>query len=288
MKSSNTIITAIVCSVLAAFITVKVTTPKGVAESKHETAYERVLRTKTIRCGYAQSAPQLMKDGNTGKITGVDRDLWDEIGRQLDLKIEWTEEAGWGNFIEGLRSNRYDVFCSHVWPDYARVQYLTMSIPFLYSYAHTYVRADDHRFDGNLEAINNPGVTIPALEGDVTMMLAQTGFPKAKILPMPQLSNVSDMFMSLTSKKADAVFLEPAMFQVFDKNNKGVLREVANVPPAFILPSYFGFNSGDYQLRDMVNIALRSLIDNGKVEKIAHSYSPDYIIAKKNFNGEQK
>ena len=39
------------------------------------------------------------------------------IGKTLDLKIEWTEEVGWGNIGEGLKAGRYDMACVSMWPD---------------------------------------------------------------------------------------------------------------------------------------------------------------------------
>lgn len=90
--------------------------PAFAAETK-ESAYDRVIRTGTIRCGYAISPPVMVQDPNTKKLSGLDYDLWQEIGKDLGLKIEFVEEAGWGNFIEGLRSNRYDAFCTELWPD---------------------------------------------------------------------------------------------------------------------------------------------------------------------------
>lgn len=284
MKPFQTIIIAAVVSVFAAYTTVKMVRPQNIhSEAKKESAYERVIRTGTLRCGYGISPPSMMKDVNTGKLTGVDHDIVEAVGQKLGLKIEWTEEAGWGNFIEGLRAGRYDAFCSEQWPDEARSRYQTLSMPVLYSFLYAYVRTDDHRLDGKLDLVNSPSFKIPAIDGDIGMTMAKTGFPKASILTLPQTATVADILLSVKTAKADVVFLEPGMLREFEKENKGVLRKIENVPPSFVFASYFGFNSGEVQLRDMVNVALRSLIDGGQIEKIAHSYSPDYIIAKKNY-----
>lgn len=92
------------------------------AYAHKENAYERVMRTGELRCGYAMSPPNLEVDPNSGELTGLERDIWDEIGKELDLKILWTEEVGWGNYIEGLRTGRYDAFCNQAWPTPARLK----------------------------------------------------------------------------------------------------------------------------------------------------------------------
>jgi ABC-type amino acid transport substrate-binding protein len=253
------------------------------AGEEKESAYDRVIRTGTIKCGYGISPPVLVKDPNSGVVSGLDYDIWQEIGKELGLKIEFAEEAGWGNFIEGLKTGRYDAFCSELWPDPGRVKFLSLTQPVLYSFLNTYVRTDDHRFDGDLEKINTPEIIIPAIEGDVSVAMAQSRFPSAKILALPQANTVSDMFMAVLSKKADVIFVDQAMFLSLDENNKGALRKLEGVPASFVFASYFGVNSGEIQLRDMINVAIRTMIDDGRMERLARKYSQDYIIPAKNY-----
>lgn len=258
--------------------------PAFASEDKgKESAYDRVLRTGTIRCGYAISPPALIKDPNTGKLSGLDYDIWTEIGKELGLTIEWTEEAGWGNFIEGLKTGRYDAFCSGLWPDPARAKFLSLTDPVMFSFLEAYTRAGDTRFDGNLEKINKSTVKIPAIEGDVSVSLVQKSFPNANISYLPQTATLSDMFLSVLSKKSDVIFIEPAMLAGLNKTNKGALQKVKNVPPAFTFASYYGVLAGEYQVRDMLNLGLRSLRNDGRLEKLARTYSSSYTIPKKDF-----
>ena len=61
------------------------------SEAKKETTYERVMRTRTIRCGYFVWPPFLTKDLNTGALSGLNYDVAEEMGKLLDLKIEWSQ-----------------------------------------------------------------------------------------------------------------------------------------------------------------------------------------------------
>ncbi|MDD5586961.1 MAG: transporter substrate-binding domain-containing protein [Alphaproteobacteria bacterium] len=248
-----------------------------------ETAYERVLRTGTVRCGYAISPPRMIKDPNTKQISGLDYDTWQSVGSQLGLKIEWTEEAGWGNFIEGLRTGRYDAFCSAMFPDAARSKFLSLTQPIMYSIEKAYVRADDHRFDGDLEKINGPEISLPVIDGDVSAFAFKERFPKARMLSLPQTATVSDMFMAVTSGKADVILLDSPMFDALNANNPGKLRVLENVPPALIFANVYGFAPEELKLRDIVNVALRTLIDNGALEKLTKKYPGEYLFARKNY-----
>lgn len=256
--------------------------PFGSFAADKETAYDRVVRTGTLRCGYGVSPPVLAVDPNTGAVSGLDYDLWQEIGKELDLKIEFAEEAGWGNFIEGLRTGRYDAFCSQLWADAGRIKYASLTIPVLYSFLKVYVRADDHRFDGNLEAINVPEAIIPAIEGDVSVKMASERFPRATVHTLPQTATVSDMLLAVKTRKADVVFLDPSMLRGFEQENPGVLRALEGVPAPYVFASFYAVRSGEIQLRDMIDVALRKIIDDGRMERLARRYSADFVAPRKN------
>lgn len=249
-------------------------------------AYDRVMASGTIKCGYGISPPVIVKDPNSGTVSGLDYDIWQEIGKELGVKVEFTEEAGWGNFIEGLKTGRYDAFCSELWPDPGRSKNLSLTIPVMYSFLKTYARADDKRFDGDLDKVNSKDIRVPAVEGDVSVAMVQGRFPEASIVYLPQTATHSEMVLSVTSGKADVVFLDQAMIAGFEKENPGVLREVKNVPPAYTFASYFAVNGGETQLRDMINVALRSIIDDGRMERMAKKYSASYIPPRKNYEAK--
>lgn len=248
-----------------------------------KTAAQRVIDSGILRCGYATSPPVLVKDANTGKLSGSDVEIVEQIGQKLGLKVEWTEEVGWGNFIEGLRNGRYDMMCGSLWPDAARIKFLSLTRPVYYDRMMAYVRADDKRFDGDISKIDVKGVTIAAIDGDASYSLAQIRFPNAKLLALPQMAVVSDMMMSLVTKKADVIFLDPVRIAVFEKENAGKIRRVENVEPMQVIGTSFGVNAGEFQLRDMIDTALRELINNGTVEKLLAKTSKDLAPPKKDY-----
>ena len=83
----------------------------------------------------------------------------------------WGEETSFGPHVEGLKTGRFDMMCAGDWPSAARGQYIDYPDPILY------VRADDHRFDGHPEALDDPSVKIAAA-GDVRSV------KKTRVLPI--------------------------------------------------------------------------------------------------------
>jgi ABC-type amino acid transport substrate-binding protein len=49
----------------------------------------------------------------------------------LNLKVEWTEEVGFGQMIEGLSARRYDIVGSGIWQNAARSEQADFSLPLL-------------------------------------------------------------------------------------------------------------------------------------------------------------
>src|SRR5438874_1363658 len=89
-------------------------TPTAIQVSAN-VVYDRVMSSGVIHCGYVVYPPGLLKDPNTGKLSGVFYDIMESAAKSLQLRLEWTEEVGWGSMIEGLQANRYDMICSPVW-----------------------------------------------------------------------------------------------------------------------------------------------------------------------------
>lgn len=252
--------------------------PSDLIGQKVETPFDRVVKTGTLRCGYGITPSLLEVDPNTKQLRGFDYDLWQAIGEELGVKVEWAEEAGWGNFIEGLNSNRYDAFCSQLWVDESRAKYLTISKPALYSSINIYARADDTRFDNNLDAISNPSVIVPVVEGDVSVTMARTKFPEARTLVLPQTATVGDMVLSVQTRKADILYLDQGMAAAALAQHQGLFKKVPGLDGTFVYAGYYGFKQGDYALRDMINLSIDKLINDGTVARLAAKYSPDYGI----------
>ena len=284
MKNLTTIILSIILSTTCAYVfLLSKMKNHNQSQTVAESGYDRVMATQEIKCGYGIAPPNLTKNVNTGQMVGADYEVWQEIGKELGLKISWAQEAGWGNFIQDLTQKRFDVFCSQLWPDAPRTKFLTLSQPVIYSPLFAYVRVGDTRFNANEAAINNAHITIPAVDGDVGVDMAKSRFPQAKILTLPQTGTLSDMLLSVITKKADVLFLNQAMFDDFNKANPNKLVRVQNLPPSFMFASRYGFKQGDIALRDMVNVALQKIIDDGRLEKIAQKYDASAIVATKGY-----
>lgn len=244
-----------------------------------ENTYDRVMRTQTIRCGYAVWTPFLVKDPNTGKLSGLFHDYTEKLGEILNLKIEWTEEVSWGEFPAALNMGRIDAMCGGAYPNAARARVIDFVRPILYQPIYMYARSGDVRFDHNLSAINNPSVTLTAIEGSMVGRVAVVDFPNAKAIMLPELTSLAETFMNVASGKADVTVSNSATAEEYMANNRGKLRRVPS-KPLHLAWNSIAIPGGQYRFHQMLNVATEELIANGQIETIIAKYEkfPDTLL----------
>lgn len=276
MKNFPIILLALFTAILGAVIAVKIIPPQ-IQNAEAQTVFDRVKKSGVLRCGYINYEPYFIKDPNTGKMSGIFYDLTEEMGRRLSLKIEWTEEVGWGNFIAGLQSGRYDALCSGLSPNAAESREMGYSSTVYYTAIGTYVRADDARFAGKSvaerwSALNDPTITISSMDGSLNSIIAKTDFPNAKIFSIPNMSDESQMAENVVAGKADVDFMEIYRAVQYDKNNPGKLMNIDPSRPIRVFPNLIGLPLGDARMKSMIDTTIEELHNSGYVEKLLQKY----------------
>lgn len=277
MKLSH-IILVIALSAATAFGVTKYAAPAATTTPTKETAFERVIRTGTIRCAYALAGkPRFIPDPNTGKLAGSDVEIMEEIGRVLNLKIEWVEEANYGAFFEKLNSGKQDVFCSTIWASPARAHKILLSAPIRFTPVYAYVRAGDTRFDNNLEGMNAEGVSFSVMENTTLDSVVRTTFPKATHHTLPLSAAPTDPIMDVIAGKSDALVFDESNVNAYNqKNPDKQLRRVPSVNPLRIYGEAYSVAVDEWKLREMINTAISELQNDGTINRILSKYEQEY------------
>ncbi|HBM90421.1 MAG TPA: hypothetical protein DD400_00870 [Rhodospirillaceae bacterium] len=250
----------------------------SVISSPQDVAFERIMKTGTIRCGYALYDPLITKDPDTGKIEGVFYDLVNEMGRELDLKIDWVAEVGYGEIEEGFLANKYDVFCSGAIPIPKRAKYTFYTTPLYYQATVAWVRSGDTRFDKDLERLNAEDVTLVVRDGDVSESIAMKKFPKAKRISSPQMVDYTQMLVDVHTGKADAGFFEKSFGDKFLAKNSNAIKIARPNQPVNLSPVSMMLPMGEGKLKSVLDMTLTKLILNGSVEAFFRKNAPDYDL----------
>lgn len=246
--------------------------------------YERVSKTGVLRAAYISYPPACMKDAATGKMSGIFVEALERAAENLGWKVQWTEEVGWGAQIEGLQTNRYDIVGSPVWANPTRGKLTTLSIPLYYSGIGIYVRANDDRFTSDWSKIDGPGVRISTIDGETGDLIARTQFSKAKRVSLPQLTDISQLFLEVANEKADVLFAEPYFGFKFLETNPGKVKNIAAADPIKVLGNCYMMKQDEFILKQALDTALTDLLGSGQIDQLLSKYEPSlntfYRVAK--------
>lgn len=243
----------------------------NVGREGQSAAVASVLEQGVLRAGYIVYPPYIMKDPNSGELSGIFYDLTNALADQFDLDVEWIEAGGYGTIFSDLDSARYDVFAGGLWANSTRAKAGYLTGPAFYSAIYAYARNSDHRFDNNLTAINNPSVTISSLDGGIDNAIANADYPKARDITLPQTAASSQSQLNVASGKADITFAAADVIALFLKENPGTLRKVSPQPVRIYGNSY-AVKRGAVDLYQMFDTAIQEAVNNGTVDKILKAY----------------
>jgi polar amino acid transport system substrate-binding protein len=244
-----------------------------------ESAFQRVMRTHTLRCGYGISPPVVLKDPATGQLSGLYVELTNALEPLTGLKVTWPAEVDWGQVGSALDSGKIDAFCAGMWPDSARARGMAFLTPLFYEGVGMIVRNDDPRFPPNpsipADLPNHPDFTACALEGDVTQAVVRSDLPLAKIYAVPQMSSWGDMLAALQSKKCDFM-VAPAMVGL-DVRAKGLpARFVTTTPPLRVYGVVPVVGRDQPELKQYLTAVLAEFLSTPTYDRIMKKYEAQY------------
>jgi len=269
MKNILLVILAVIAGYLGAQFA-----PLNKAEAeKKETAYERVMRTNVLRCGYGVWAPGLVKDPQTGQLSGIFHDYLEAIAAHTGIKVEWTTEVGWGDYPTALNSGRIDAMCFGAWPKATIAKENLFTKPVYYLPVYAYVRADDTRFDNDLSRANAADITISTMDAELSGEIAAASFENAKTISVPQLSPQSLLLLNVALKKADITFTDAWTAADYISKNPGQLKQVANMKPLRLFGHTLPLAMGEQNLLAMLNTATDEIVGTGEMDAIIQKYA---------------
>ena len=136
-------------------------------------AYDRVIASRVLRCGYNFWEPGVMFDEATGKMKGAYVDIMDAIASATGLRVEWTEQVDWGQVPAALNAGKVDAMCVGYWANAKAGTQLAYTTATYYEGVRIYVREDDPRFDEHIAALNSPDITLAVIDDDLSPNIAR-------------------------------------------------------------------------------------------------------------------
>lgn len=214
-----------------------------------ESAYDRVLRTKTIRCGYLPYEPYISKDPVTGKLSGVTYDYLNAVAKRDSLRVDWVGEVNIDQLVPALDAGKFDAFCMPCTPDqnWARVAEFTGylgAVPYF-----VYVPENSTLTEETLSAAK-----FTVVDGFALTDITKRAFPEAPTYSLPQTASTAEMYDQLRYGKADAHVNEHISAMNYMRNNPGVIRRFSD-KPLIAMRMFLVSKKGDEEMRDFLGAA---------------------------------
>jgi polar amino acid transport system substrate-binding protein len=233
---------------------------------------ERVMDTRKMRCSYITYAPFIIKDANTGEMSGLFYDLTQKIGEIADLEMDWNVETTYAEIGNDLEQKKFDLFAGGIWPDARRAKVADFSEAAFYSGLGVFVRNNDHRFDGNVSKLNDARYRIATIDGEMSQIVQQSDFPNASVLSMPDTTDISLLVENVATNKADTTICEKAVANLYMLKNPNSLRNLCDANPIRIFENTWAFAYGAPQLKTVIDTAVKEMLYSGYVDKVLAKY----------------
>jgi polar amino acid transport system substrate-binding protein len=245
--------------------------PTNATNSAKPDLLASILAKGEIKVGYVVYPPGMIKDPNTGKLSGIFHDTLELAAKNLGLKVNWSEEVGWGTMIEGLNAGRYDMIGSPVWPNSTRAKSADFTTPISYSGVGVYTRLGENRF-ADLSKINSQNITVATVDGEMSSFIAKENFANAKTISLPQDTSVSELLLNLKTGKADVTFVETAIAEEFLAANPGSIQNITPNNPIRSFANTMILPKNQESFKSTIDTALQELINNGNIDNLISKY----------------
>ncbi|MGE0251881.1 MAG: substrate-binding periplasmic protein [Dongiaceae bacterium] len=277
MQTHKVIIVAALTAIICSYGVVKLNQgPVPVAEGvSHatETTLARIKRTGILRCGYNAWPPFFELDPNTKKLTGISKDFSDQIIALAGWKIEYIDVPV-GNDVQDLRTGKVDAMCG-AGPWYmAAIKEINFTRPYDYAGVYIYGNEDENRF-AKPEDLNSPQVQFVGMDGDLSADLVQRFYSQAKIYTLPGTTDLAQMLLNVTTRKADVVIVDPISVENFNKDNEKKLKPLFPDKPVVVYGAGFSVRKSDNDLLETLNGFTEMAINMGIPDKLLKQYDPN-------------
>lgn len=189
-------------------------------------AFERIMKTKTLRVGYNASCAPFCFLNVDGNLVGYDIAFAYELAYDLDCKLELVPLT-YENLIDELNNRSYDIAMSAITINEPRLKALTFTESYMSPRLCFIVPAKIKKLFETIEAINenHKKVQIAVLKGSSYQAAAKELFPNIKLLLLNDYAEFGDapenaallweeqeaIAWSLTRRNYRIIFPQPSM-----------------------------------------------------------------------------
>lgn len=232
------------------------------ASAEADGLLEEIKASGKLRIGTEGTYPPFTFHDDSGKLTGFDVEIAEEVAKRLGVTPEFTE-AKWDGMFAGLDAKRFDIVVNQVAINDDRKQKYDFSEPYSVSKAVLIVHEDNQEVKAFADLQGKKAGQ--SLTSNLTELARENG---ADIV---QTDGFNQAIELLVSKRIDVTVNDGLSFLDFKKHRPDakvkVVAEHANASRSGIL-----LRKGNPELADAVNKALADMQADGTYLNISQKY----------------
>ena len=222
--------------------------------------------------------PLNFADPKTGEGIGWEYDAFNEIGKRLNVNVEWGL-ASWDTMIEAVRQGQYDVGMDGITITEERKRQVDFSEPYMVSEQHMLVRAEEGRFTDAESFAANPELLVGAQAGTTNFYVAVSMLGGGEANPRIKLFDTfGASVQALKSGDVDLVLMDQSSAAGYMGASPDTFKIVGK--PLGTEEFGFIFTPGS-DLVEPVNAAIRSIREDGTLEALNRKWFFEYRAAQK-------
>jgi polar amino acid transport system substrate-binding protein len=207
-------------------------------------------------------------DPTTGEPAGWDYDAWREICARLNCTPVF-QEAAWEGMIQSVADGQYDVAADGITITEERAQVVDFSEGYISVDQRLLTRVGEDRFASVQEFIDNDDLTLGTQTGTTNYETATRLIPEGRIQAFEQFPFA---VQALIAGDVDAVIMD----EVAGQGYVGVAVDQLQLTGEPIVSDQLGFAfPPGSELVEPVNQALRSMREDGTLDRLAQQYFTD-------------
>lgn len=225
----------------------------------------KIKKDSTLRVGYAQTAPWFYQDAKSGELSGIYKEVCDQLARDLEMKVEYVE-VSFANATVGLRKGDFDLFGSSLTYTVPRALVINYVGP-LWSKGTLAVTHKDFadRFK-TIADFNKEDVIFSENAGSAEESRMQQLFPKAKMTTTTgQLTLAAE---PVRAKKAHLFVTGDSDALLLAKRNPSWAVVVDPDHPFDKKPATWAIRYGDPSWKEFLDMWANAMVIGGRVEAI--------------------
>ena len=229
----------------------------------------KVKKGETLKIGFGQQALWFYKDPKTNEFRGVYKDLCDQLGRDLEMKVEY-QEVVMANSTVALRKGDYDLFGSSAVYTVPRALVVNFVGPLWSKGSLAMINKDNAGKFKTVADLNSPDVTFSVNAGSSEESRLPQLFPKAKFIATA--GQVAMAAEPVRTGRATVFVTGDSDALALAKRNESWAYLIDKESPFDKRPNTWMVRHGDEPWKNFLDFWATYIIVNGEVQRLYDKY----------------